>query len=191
MARRRTRRRTPDGMASRPGLGMLDDPAIRNELAVPAQDRGRGDKQTEAASRREQAGEGGDDSSVSPADPGPCDAATQHLQLVTQDQDLDLPRPVGAREQDPPAEERGEHQGDHSQSHGRIMPSSVGDDVAGDRREPSFGHSHRRDPVSVGAPRDELHGFRRRHRDPLDQGREARSPELVMAAPQDGAGPAR
>ena len=39
-ARRRTSARTPAGMTGRPGRSVLADPAVGDELAVPAQDRG-------------------------------------------------------------------------------------------------------------------------------------------------------
>jgi hypothetical protein len=86
------------------GPGVLARPAVGDELAVPAQDRGRGNQQAQAASRREQTRESGDDSSVVPAHPRPCGAALQHRKLVTEDQDLDLLCGIGSSAQQRPVQ---------------------------------------------------------------------------------------
>ena len=67
VARRTIRARRPAGMAGRPGSGGLGGPAAGDQLAVPAQDGGRGDEQPEAAADGEQSGEGGDQGAVGPA----------------------------------------------------------------------------------------------------------------------------
>src|SRR3954452_11934007 len=49
------------------GPGGLGGPAVGDELAVPAQDGGGGDEQSEASADREQSGEGADQGAVGPA----------------------------------------------------------------------------------------------------------------------------
>jgi hypothetical protein len=103
------------------GTDVLGGPAVGDELAVPAQDRGRGDQQTEAAACWQQPGEGSDDSSVDPPQPWPWSASLQHGQLVTQEQDLDVLGRVGTSAQHHPAQQLGEHPIDQRQRHRLIM----------------------------------------------------------------------
>jgi hypothetical protein len=51
--------------------------------------------------------------------------ASEHGELVAQDQDLDLLGGVGSSAQHDPAEERGEHLVDQPQRHQRIMPGHL------------------------------------------------------------------
>jgi hypothetical protein len=99
-------------------------PAPGDELAMPAQDGGRGDERAEAAGRGEQSGERGDQGAVGPAHPRARGAPSEHGELVTQDQDLDLLTGLGSSPQHDPAQERGEHLVDQPQRHRRIMPAA-------------------------------------------------------------------
>jgi hypothetical protein len=70
-------------------------PATADELPRPAQDRGRGDQESAAATRGKYPAEGGDHGAVAPADPQLRCAwlqhcQLQHCQLMAQDEDLDL-----------------------------------------------------------------------------------------------------
>ena len=130
-------------MAGRPGSGGLGGPAAGDQLAVPAQDGGRGDEQPEASAGREQSGEGGDQGAVGPGHPRARRASLEHGELVAQDQDLDLLGGVGSGAQHDPAQELGEHLVDQSQRHQRIMPGCLprtNGQVRGCVR--SFGHPH-------------------------------------------------
>ena len=106
------------------GSGGLGGPAAGDELAVPAQDGGRGDEQPEASADGEQSGEGGDQGAVGPAHPRARRASLEHGELVAQDQDLDLLGGVGSGAQHDPAQELGEHLVDQPQRHQRIMPGT-------------------------------------------------------------------
>jgi hypothetical protein len=90
-----------DGRSTGPdGLGGA---AAGDELAVPAQDGGRGDEQPEASADREQSGEGGDQGAVGPRYSRAWRAPLEHGELVAQDQDLDVLGGVGSGAQhDPP-----------------------------------------------------------------------------------------
>ena len=107
------------------GSGGLGGPAAGDQLAVPAQDGGRGDEQPEASADREQSGEGGDQGAVGPAHPRAWRASLEHGELVAQDQDLDLLGGVGSGAQHDPAQELGEHLVDQPQRHQRIMPGHL------------------------------------------------------------------
>lgn len=93
-------------------------------MAVPAQDGGRGDEQSEASADREQSGEGGEHGVVSPAHPWARRASLEHGELVAQDQDLGLLGGVGSGVQHDPAEKLGEHLVDQSQRHQPIMSAT-------------------------------------------------------------------
>ena len=106
------------------GSGRWDGPAAGDQLAVPAQDGGRGDEQAEASASGEESGEGADQGSVGPAHPGARRASLEHGELVAQDQDLDLLGGVGSGTQHDPVQELGEHLVDQPQRHQRIMPGT-------------------------------------------------------------------
>ena len=137
-----------DGGSTGPdGLG---GPAAGDELAVPAQDGGRGDEQPEASAVGEQSGEGGDQGAVGPAHPRARCASLEHGELVAQDQDLDVLGGVGSGAQHDPAEELGEHLVDQSQRHQRIMPGHLprtNGQVTGCAH--SFGHPQARSCFAV------------------------------------------
>ena len=95
-----------------------------DELAVPAQDRGRCDERAEATAHRPQSGEGGDQVAVGPIHPRAWRASSEHGGLATQTQDLDLLGHVRAAPQHHPAQELGEHVVDQLQRHWRIMLGS-------------------------------------------------------------------
>lgn len=116
----------PGGNGWSTWLGGLGGPAVGDESPVPAQDRGGRDEQPESSVGGEQSGQGGDQGSVGPSHPGSWSASLEYGQLVAQDQDLDLLRPVGSGDQDHPAEELREHHVDQPQRHGWIMPCSRG-----------------------------------------------------------------
>ena len=129
------------------GSGRLCGPAAGDELAVPAQDRGRGDEQPEAAADGQQPGEGGDQGAVGPGHQRARRASLEHGELVAQDQDLDLLGGVGSSAQHDPAQELGEHLVDQPQRHERIMPGHMpltNEQVTGCAR--NFGHPHVKDP---------------------------------------------
>lgn len=87
----------------------LDGPTAGYKLPVPAQDRGRCDQQPESATGGYKPGEGSDHGSVGPTHPRPWRASLQHTHLMSQDEDLDLFRRVGASMQHDPAQELREH----------------------------------------------------------------------------------
>ena len=160
VARRVTRARRPAGMVRSTGRGGRRCPAAGHELAVPAQDRGRGNEQAEAAGHGEQSGERGDQGAVGPAEPRLSGAAAEHGELVTQDQDLDLLAGVGSGTEYEPAQERGEHLVDEPRRHCGIMP--------GLRRRRSS-RSPGRGP-SIGHPQVVIHtpSHRSTHRSAVD-----------------------
>jgi hypothetical protein len=94
------------------GSGGRGGPAAGDESPVPAQDGGGRDEQSEPPAGGEQPGQGGGECSVGPVHPGSWGTSLEDGELVAQDQDLDLLRPVRSGEQDHPAEELGEHQVD-------------------------------------------------------------------------------
>ena len=96
-----------NGWSSR--SGRLGGPAAGDQLAVPAQDGGRGDELPEAAAGREQSGEGGDQGTIGPGHPWAWCAPSEHGAVVTQDQNLDLFGGVGSGAEHYPAQELGEH----------------------------------------------------------------------------------
>jgi hypothetical protein len=103
----------------------LAGPAAGDQLAVPAQDGGRGDdEQPEASSGREQSGEGGDQGAIGPAHLGARRASLEHGELVAQDKDLDVLGGGGSGAQHDPVQEYGEHLVDQPRRHERIMPGT-------------------------------------------------------------------
>ena len=108
-------------MAGRPGRVVLGGPAAGDELAVPAQDRGRGDEQPEASADGSSRVRAAITARSVQRIRGRGVRRLQHGELVTQDQDLDLLGGVGSSAQRHPAQERGEHPVDQHQRHRRIM----------------------------------------------------------------------
>ncbi len=108
------------------GSGRLGGPAAGDQLAVPAQDGGRGDdEQPEASAGREQSGEGGDQGAIGPAYSWTRRASSlEHGEVVAQDKDLDLLGGVGSGPQHDPVQELVEHLVDQPQRHQRIMPGT-------------------------------------------------------------------
>jgi hypothetical protein len=100
----------------------LGGPAPGDELAVPAQDRGRRDDQAHAAPGWEETGESGDQGAVGPARPRTRDASAKDGELMAKDQDLDLFGAVRSNPQHHHAQKFGQHQVDQPQRHRPIMP---------------------------------------------------------------------
>jgi hypothetical protein len=100
----------------------LGGPAPGDELAVPAQDRGRRDDQVHAAPGWEETGESGDQGAVGPARPRTRDASAKDGELMAKDQDLDLFGAVRSNPQHHHAQKFGQHQVDQPQRHRSIMP---------------------------------------------------------------------
>jgi hypothetical protein len=114
------------------GWGGFCGPAAGDQLAVPAQDGGRGDQEPAASADREQSGEDGDECPVGPRYSRTRGASLEYGELVAQDQDLDVLGGVGFGAQHDPAQERGEHLVDQPQRHQRIVPGQLdADEQAG------------------------------------------------------------
>ncbi len=81
-------------------------PVPPDEVGVPAQQGPRGDDQAHPAelAARQQPGQRGQRRPVGPRQPRGLDLPLEHGDLVTQDQDLDVPGAIGPGEQAEPAE---------------------------------------------------------------------------------------
>src|SRR6185312_14870508 len=88
--RRINKKKKAGGNGGSTGSGRLGGPAAGDQLAVPAQDGGRRDDQSEASADGQQSGERGDQGAIGPAHWWPWRAALEHGELVAQDEDLDV-----------------------------------------------------------------------------------------------------
>jgi hypothetical protein len=77
-------------------IGRAGSSSGGDESLVPAQDRRGGDEEAESPAVREQTGQGGDQGSIGPADPGSRTGPLEHGELVAKDEDLDVLGGVGS-----------------------------------------------------------------------------------------------
>jgi hypothetical protein len=100
--------RAPDlGIDWRPaGPAVWVGPLPTDQLAVPSEQRLRRDQEHRPALTRESARQGGQHRTVERTEPRASDLPSQDLELVAQDQDLEVLRPISPRSSPPPGGRR-------------------------------------------------------------------------------------